>query len=1225
MKRSFLLAAASAAPLLIMAAGGAHAQDEISGSINTPVYTATANNGAPEDVDITGSVGLLAPGVAVTLNSNNVITNEGEIGFTAINNAVGVQLQGGNTGSFTNSGTILVTDNYTATVDTNNDLNYLPFATGNNRTGIQVTGPGTFNGFIANYGTITVYGDHSYGVDIEAPITGGFESLEYTAATSTVGATQYTGTITVLGGEPALNGAAATYPVIGFHVGSTGSIGGDVTLSTVTATGYGAKAVDIEGSVGGTINFMGAVTATGYQGTTRSSYTQISDSYMAEQMLQGGPAVTIAGNVGAGILVSAPPLIAITDDSTANDNINGVSVGQIYQSMGTITSYGSSPAMIVGSATNAITVGAVNTTTNSLLGANAYNQPYGLVNNGTIMGDGLFDQINYPFLPAPVSATALQIGGTAGYAATINYGIYNSGVIEAQAYQASATAIHFLAGGSTPTIVNDGLISASSLQETNLDTTPVYTANAANTSYTTSTANLAAVNVYGILIEKGATVNSIVNNSGITANITGDGGVGATEVGAIVDKSGTLSSITNRGSISAQATQTLITEAMPAATVAIDMSAGTTAQTITQTSPVNGNVLGTAAYNQTITYYQGQIVNYNGLVYQATTTVGEAVDPLDYPSDWKQIGAVNPYIYGSVLMGSGGSNLTVQAGTVTGAVINLGTGSGNVINVQGPNGSGTAGALVSGAIEEVAGQTAENQLFPVTPGGALAPLQGGGNGTMTININNGTLIDLNPNQEKISGITVGANGLLMVSADPVHGTNTDFITSGASTFAQGAQIGISLLSIPKTPSVTYTVLQTTGSGTLSVGTLGTAPIGSTPWLYTASASYVPPSAATNGSSEIQLTVAQKTPTQLGFNASEAAALNAVLAAAPGNAGIQSALLSQTTETGLKSVYNQLLPSQGQSLFDALDAAARQVGGMIATTPDAASRVAGTSLWLQEVNERVELDNTTSLGSFSSLFGLVGGYEVMGPGGGAAGLTLAYYSVNEQEDADEFGTGEDASMLEFGAYFRRSVGRFTFAIRGAVGYAWFSDERVFAATTPTSATNANSATGTELSARSNWGGMFYDGQFTASYEQTFGRFYVRPELSADFLELDQGAQNQTGGGAAFDLNVLPSESERLSGSAVVAVGRQWGQATWLRAEIRGGVREVFAGSVGDTEASFNGGNPFTLPPEDDRGSWMTAGFSIKGGSTYSYLALEGDVDLRPGEQEFDLRVAGRSIF
>jgi hypothetical protein len=1194
MKRRYLVAAASLAPLLTVVAGSARAVDSITSAINTPVATATATNGGPDDIDITssGSVGLTAPGVAVTLNSSNVITVEGAIGATAIDNVTGIQIQGGHTGSVTNSGSILITDNYTPNTDNNTGLLELPYAQGTGRTGIQVIGPGVFTGGITNIGTITIHGDASFGVDIQAPITGDYVSTQVTPATGSTAETVVTGSITTLGGEPALNGAPATAPTIGFHVGPAGGIGGNVNIANISATGFGARAVDIEGAVGGALNFSGQITVTGYRSTTRSNSPSIADKYTALEMQQGGPAVTIGGSVGGGIMLSAPPLAAVTNASTASDLINGISIQQTLQGSGTITTFGAAPALIIGSAANPITIGVLNPNLNTQLGPDGsiVTGSYGLFNEGSITANGVYDQLNYPNLPAPVSATAIQVGGGAGFAATIQAGIYNAGAIFAQSYQANATAIHFLAGGSTPLIVNDGQIIASSIQENSAATVVVGGV----------TQPVVPVNVYALLFEPGATVTSIVNNSGIVANLTGTGGVGGA-VGAIIDRSGSLASITNTGSISAQATQTLLTTPMPVSMTAIDMSAGTGPQSITQSRSTNPTITGSAAYNTTVSYSPGQIINYQGNVYQATTSVGVSLDPIDYPSYWRQIGTLSPSISGSIYMGSGGSTLTVEAGSVAGTVINLGTGV-NTVTV----GAASSFAVVTGAIEEV---SAALQSGPVL-GDTL--------GTLTLNVVNGILTDSNPNVIYAKSVNVGANGTLLVAADPANHTNTEFLTSGVSTFAAGDKLGIIFLSFPTAVTNVYTILQTVGSGTLSVGGFGTGSVPGAPWLYNAVAS------ATDDS--IQLTVSQKSQAELGFNNAEYAALPAVIAAAPANAAIQNAILGQTTEAGLKGVYDQMLPSQGQGLFEALEAATAAVGGMVGVAPEATSRQAGTSLWLQEVNERVDRSTTSqTLGSFSKLFGVVGGYEHSGVGGGAVGLTLAYYNVNEQQDADQIGTGTVASMVEAGAYYRRNAGRFTFGARAAVGYSWFEDNRVFATVTPGQGSNSNSAIGTEIQAHSNWGGLFYDAHLQGTYEQPFGHFYARPEISADFLELDEDAHTDTGGGPAFDLTVARRDSHRASGQAILVLGRQWGQATWLRAEVRGGYREVIEGTVGDTTANFAGGVPFTLVGEDDRGGWYTAGFSVKGGSQYSYLALEGDIDFRAGEQRYDVRIAGRSIF
>ena len=170
-----------------------------------------------------------------------------------------------------------------------------------------------------------------------------------------------------------------------------------------------------------------------------------------------------------------------------------------------------------------------------------------------------------------------------------------------------------------------------------------------------------------------------------------------------------------------------------------------------------------------------------------------------------------------------------------------------------------------------------------------------------------------------------------------------------------------------------------------------------------------------------------------------------------------------------------------------------------------------------------------------------------------------------------------------------------------------------------------APGAINNATSSWSGLFFDAHVGAGYEVRLGRFYARPEVSVDYLRLNEGAHAETGGGDGFDLALADRVSTRFSGQAIMVLGTQWGRSAWLRSEIRAGYREIFSGDVGDTVANFTGGDPFTLVADPDKGGWVTVGFSLKSGTQFSYVALEGDADLRNGEQRYDLRVAGRSMF
>jgi predicted ribosomally synthesized peptide with SipW-like signal peptide len=298
----------------------------------------------------------------------------------------------------------------------------------------------------------------------------------------------------------------------------------------------------------------------------------------------------------------------------------------------------------------------------------------------------------------------------------------------------------------------------------------------------------------------------------------------------------------------------------------------------------------------------------------------------------------------------------------------------------------------------------------------------------------------------------------------------------------------------------------------------------------------------------------------------------------------------------------------------MDAATQKISAMTGTPPDNATHVGGTSLWLQEVNERVERTGIDTLGSKAQALGLVGGYERMGVAGGAIGVTLAYFNAQENSTAAQLGARDVASLVEASVYYRRSIGNLTFSARGGGGYGWFSQDRLFVSGT------------TFEEAQASWTGEFIEAHAGLAYEvKLFGPYYARPEVSVDYLRLHQNGYQEHGPDPAFNLAVDPQNSTQGSAQGLMVLGRQWGKASWFRAELRLGYREVFLGDVGLTTANFVGGSPFTLAGDPEKGGWATVGFSLKSGSEFSYFALEGDADFRKGQRRYDLRVAGRSVF
>ena len=778
----------------------------------------------------------------------------------------------------------------------------------------------------------------------------------------------------------------------------------------------------------------------------------------------------------------------------ATDDTDGDGVPDLVQGTGTIVSLGGAPAIQIGAVGADVNIGPLT----------SIDKGYGLVIQGTVSADGLFDRNVTPNLVADISATGIQIGVAGGGATTIVGGMHNTGTVSANAYEDDSTSVHIGAGATVPVIVNDGVISA--------------------TATTTATAAPNAT-ATGILIDSLATVNSISNSRTIVSSVTGSLGVAS----AITDNSGTVSAISNTGVIAAGFIQSNTKLAISGQAIAIDVSHSVAGVTVQQT--------------------------------KSTAT-----------------GATAPSITGQLLFGSGNDTLTVAAGTVT-SDIDFGAGA-NTLTVN-----GDSATVVKGALRDSGGSQ------------------------LKVNVQNGTLSVTNPETITANSVNVGATGVLLISADPQAGAghNTLFQTSGDSVFASGAQIGLTLQSLQVTDQ-TYHVLVTGAGGTLKTGTFGTASLDGAPYLYTAIAT------ANNALGTIDLTVARRTAAQLGFSTAETVAYNEVFNALLKDTSIQKAFLAQTTRPGLIAVYDQMLPDSGQGVFDTVDQTAEAISNLTATQPDAGTRVAGTSLWLQEVNERVRRRSGDTLGSQSQLFGLVGGYEHMGQGGGAIGVTLSYLNLQDHDSAAAVAERTVSSLLEGGIYYRRAIGGLRLSARGAGGYAFFNGNRYFI------------SPGVSRHATASWGALFADAHAGAAYEVRFGRFFARPELSADYLYLNEGAHNESGGGDGFDLNIASRVSHRFSGSAIMTVGAQFGRDAWFRPELRAGYREIFSGQMGDTVAQFSSSTtPFTLGGAKDSGGWLTVGFSLKGGTSLSYVAFEGDADFRDGEQRYDIRFAGRSMF
>ncbi|WP_159981605.1 MULTISPECIES: autotransporter domain-containing protein [unclassified Novosphingobium] len=484
---------------LLAISATAHAED-VKNKGTSPLKTSTIKAGAADAINVTKDGGVtLTSGTAITQDTGHAVTNAGALAISNSNGAVGIDSLAGINGYIVNTGTITVDEPYVPTdTDKDGDLDG-PFALGSNRYGIRTQGDHT--GKITQSGTITIKGNDSAGIALAGKLTGAFT---------------HDGTTTVLGDR-----------TVGV---SAQAIDGNVRLAgSVSAQGKDAIGARFAGDVNGAMVVQGTIAATGYRYTTPPADPSKLD---ADDLLQGGSALIVEGNVSGGIILAvAPKADAAKPDSDA-DGIEDAKEGNAK-----VVSYGSAAAMQIGATDHAVTIGPVAGTASQ----------FGLIIDGAVDGQGLY---------AGVNANGLVIGGRGG-AVSIANGIGVSGTVSATSNGASATALRIAAGATTPQLQNTGTISASG-------------------------GNALGALATAVRVDAGGNLPTI-RNSGTIKAVAGEKGSAT----AISDASGTVNLIENAGTISATGAKAS-TEVPGARNIAIDLTAATGSVTIRQTQVASG-------------------------------------------------------------------------------------------------------------------------------------------------------------------------------------------------------------------------------------------------------------------------------------------------------------------------------------------------------------------------------------------------------------------------------------------------------------------------------------------------------------------------------------------------------------------------------------------------------------------------------------------------------------
>lgn len=639
----------AAAPLVF--ALPAAAQVSISTATTTPIET--ANGGAPADISITsaGSVTLTsapANSTAVTINTNNSVTNAGTISTVNSSDTVGVKMLPGFTGNYTSTGTISMLEDYTRTdTDSDGDPDG-PLAQGTNRIGLLVAPGGTFNGNITmTAGGITVEGNNSAGVSIQSILNGNYSS---TAAIGVIGSNN-----------------------VGVDIRE--DITGNVRIGgSVSATGQNSVAARVLGDVGGEFRVDGAVVATGFTSTQLSNYEDpdLADSNDTgtdepakldpDDLLVGGPGVQISGNLARGFLINGAAVGGVDPTDNVKDVVQDFNENR---STGSVSSFGSAPAVLIQAADGVsgsnITLSKVresvadtldddkDSNTTEIIGVFDYD--YGFMNRGAVFANGL----NMGF-----EATGVKIAGSADgtHTTTVAGGIFNGNSIGAAAFEANATGLLIGSGASTPMLVNTGSINATAVTETTHDSAAV-------------------------LIAAGASVPTVVNNGVLQATTRGYDG----DAVAFRDLSGTVTSFTNTSRISAvyvdDDEDDGITSGLGRA-IAVDLSHTPSAVTFTQNDTIdNARIFGDVLFGA-----GGDTLNL---------LAGEVTGNVDFGTGSDTFNLTSAKLFGDATFGGGGATVAMDGGVMEGDLI-LGNATGSLSFVNGSTFNGGISRTGAGAM-----------------------------------------------------------------------------------------------------------------------------------------------------------------------------------------------------------------------------------------------------------------------------------------------------------------------------------------------------------------------------------------------------------------------------------------------------------------------------------------------------------------------------------------------
>ncbi len=544
-----------------------------------------------------------------------------------------------------------------------------------------------------------------------------------------------------------------------------------------------------------------------------------------------------------------------------------------------------------------------------------------------------------------------------------------------------------------------------------------------------------------------------------------------------------------------------------------------------------------------------------------------------------------PSITGDIVLtgGTGPQTLNLWGGNITGA-IGFGNSTSNVFDIEN-------GGFAKGALTQAAG------------------------GELALNVNKGTLFMTSPSLVQLSTLHIGDGGQVIFTGNPGNTTASGFDVAGQATLDNGAAVGLALTT-PLTTTETFTVIT---AGNLTVGNISNAQLGQFPFLVNG--------VINTTATTVSITATPKSAGELGFNPAQAAMFPAWTAALSSDPELAADMLSKQTKSSFIFAYNQFLPDYPGGIFETLLTGQEEISRAQAEAP---VKLQSESVrgWVQEIGYENTEGNTPQVNGYRGLgFGIAGGIE-RARGDTALGVSAAFVTTGVQNYTQTNNQALSASAFEVGAYWRKGDEQHSGIKANAnvnIGFVTYGSQRFFVDTTTANDVEGTPSATVSREAKASWLGGIVSVSGGVGYQFAVGRFFARPEVSADYILATSAGYNEKGGGPAFNLDIAGQTSSQADAQADLVLGMNFGQAIVWRPEVTIGYRAVVYGGPANTVANFEGGQKFTLNPQFTDKGGLLGRVGLRASGQYADFSADAGGEFRNDYQTYDARAAARFLF